>query len=35
MLNALQVYGTKNLRVADLSVLPIIPSVHTQGKAFL
>ena len=27
----LKVYGTKNIRVADLSILPLITAVHTQG----
>lgn len=29
----LKVYGTKNIRVADLSVLPVITAVHTQGPS--
>lgn len=29
--SALQVYGTKNIRVSDLSILPLITVVHTQG----
>ena len=27
-----QVYGTKNLRIADLSVLPLHVAAHPQGK---
>ena len=30
-LDGVQVYGTSNIRVIDLSVLPIITVVHTQG----
>ncbi|KAI0774498.1 alcohol oxidase [Fomes fomentarius] len=30
----LKVYGTKNLRVADLSVLPLHIAAHPQGKRF-
>ena len=26
-----QVYGTSNIRVVDLSILPLITAVHTQG----
>ncbi|KAI0761853.1 GMC oxidoreductase [Trametes elegans] len=32
--NKLKVYGTKNLRVADLSILPLIVSVHTQATTY-
>ncbi|EED84982.1 hypothetical GMC oxidoreductase, partial [Postia placenta Mad-698-R] len=28
----LKVYGTKNLRVIDLSILPLLVAVHTQGE---
>ena len=31
----LRVYGTQNLRVVDLSILPLLTSVHTQGTLFL
>ena len=30
----LKVYGTKGLRVVDLSVVPLIPSVHTQSVVY-
>ncbi|KAI0534768.1 hypothetical protein GGR58DRAFT_481523 [Xylaria digitata] len=30
----LRVYGVHNLRVADLSALPFLPSVHTQSYAY-
>ena len=29
--NKLMVYGTKNIRVVDLSVLPLQTAVHPQG----
>ena len=29
---SMQVYGTENIRVADLSVLPILVAAHTQCK---
>ncbi|KAI3340501.1 hypothetical protein F4824DRAFT_497457 [Ustulina deusta] len=29
-----KVYGVRNLRVADMSVLPFLPSVHTQSYAY-
>ena len=28
----LKVYGTKNLRVADLSIVPLHIAAHTQGE---
>ena len=28
----LRVYGTKNIRVADLSIVPLHVAAHTQGK---
>ena len=30
----LRVYGTKNLRVADLSVVPLEIAAHTQATAY-
>ncbi|RDX42762.1 GMC oxidoreductase [Lentinus brumalis] len=30
----LKVYGTKNIRVADLSILPLLTSVHTQATTY-
>ncbi|KAI0321917.1 GMC oxidoreductase [Amylostereum chailletii] len=32
--NELKVYGTKGLRVVDLSVVPLIPSAHTQSIVY-
>lgn len=29
-----QVYGTKNLRIADLSVVPLHFAAHTQATAY-
>lgn len=29
---SLLVYGTKNIRVADLSIVPLQLAAHTQGK---
>ena len=29
--NKLKVYGTKNIRVADLSIIPLQTAVHPQG----
>ena len=31
---ALRVYGTRGLRVVDLSVVPLIPAVHTQSVVY-
>jgi len=31
---SLKVYGTNNLRVVDLSILPLEPSCHTQSLAY-
>lgn len=28
----LRVYGTKNIRVVDLSIVPLHIAAHTQGK---
>ena len=28
----IQVYGTKNIRVVDLSIVPLHFAAHTQGK---
>ncbi|KAJ3550489.1 hypothetical protein NM688_g5068 [Phlebia brevispora] len=33
--NTLKVYGTSNLRVVDLSVVPLHVAAHTQGRPFL
>ena len=30
--SGLQVYGTKNIRVVDLSIVPLHVAAHTQGK---
>ena len=30
----LRVYGTRGLRVIDLSVVPLIPSAHTQSVVY-
>jgi choline dehydrogenase-like flavoprotein len=30
-----RVYGIENLRVADMSVLPVVPSAHTQLPAYV
>ena len=32
--NQLRVYGTKRLRVIDLSVVPLLPSAHTQSIVY-
>lgn len=32
---SLRVYGTKNIRVVDLSVVPLQISAHTQGTFYL
>jgi choline dehydrogenase-like flavoprotein len=31
----LKVYGTKNIRVVDLSIVPLQFAAHTQGTPFL
>lgn len=31
----LKVYGTKNIRVVDLSVATLMPSVHPQGETLI
>ena len=31
----LRVYGVKNLRIADLSITPIIPDQHTSATAYM
>ena len=31
----LQVYGIKNLRVVDASIIPIIPASHPNGVIFM
>ena len=30
----LRVYGTQNIRVADLSIIPLSPCCHTQSVAY-
>lgn len=30
----LKVYGTKNIRVCDLSVVPLMPTTHPQSKLY-
>ena len=30
---SLKVYGTRNLRVVDLGIVPLEVGVHTQGKS--
>ncbi|KAI0727770.1 GMC oxidoreductase [Fomitopsis betulina] len=30
----LKVYGTSNIRVVDMSIVPLIPSIHTQPVAY-
>ena len=31
----LKVYGVKGLRIADASIMPIIPDQHTQGPVYM
>ena len=31
----LKVYGVKGLRIADASVMPVIPDQHTQGPVYM